>query len=72
MAGPGTGRPRSELCLGALACIRRTKCNSGPDSMPCYCGQKDLGECLTPGMADGACRAELEAASETTDPMLVG
>ena len=66
-AGPGKDRPLKDLCQSAVSCMRRTKCTKDGDTMLCYCGTKDVGDCLA-GSGDGACRAELEAAAETVRP----
>ena len=74
--GPKKGTPRNQLCQAMLACARRTKCASSDkpqlngDAQPCYCGTVSDISCLT-GNANGPCKAEAEAAAESTNPMMV-
>jgi hypothetical protein len=65
-AGPGSGKPRKELCEKMLDCARRTGCDSNV-SIFCYCGDIDLMSCLG-GKGKGVCRQAVEAAAETEDP----
>ena len=72
-AGPATGMNKSELCMAVVTCARRTGCaQPDGDISLCYCGpdraNQENGDCFTKGLGTGACRAEIEAASETTTP----
>jgi hypothetical protein len=67
--GPQAGRPRKELCQAVMACVERTDCAKSHVS-GCYCGSAQSTECLD-GKANGACKAEMEAALESLDPMVV-
>jgi cysteine-rich repeat protein len=77
-AGPRAGTPRSVLCDALRACVYRTACHlatrapAGVDEGEflenCYCGTSDTRCFDTPGRANGSCRAQVEAALETTDP----
>jgi hypothetical protein len=55
-------------CAALIACIRTSHCAQATnDAQACYCGTAtDLG-CLS-GNANGACKAQYEAAAGTTDP----
>jgi cysteine-rich repeat protein len=82
-AGPGMAKPRRLLCDRLQACVRETACAAiqRPDPTTsavgvknarienCYCGSTGK-ECFAGG-ANGGCRAEIEAALETRDPVLI-
>jgi len=80
-AGPGRGEARSALCDELRACVQATSCHlalRGTGTMAaaflenCYCGTTGMEECFAEeGRANGSCRAEVEAALETTDPVTV-
>ncbi len=81
-SGPARGAPRSGLCDALRTCVQDTSCDrvsrdiggvKGAFLEGCYCGTAG-GDCFTePGLANGSCRQEVEAALETTDPtVLVG
>lgn len=65
---------------GVLAdCIQASGC-AGPTALAamtsaevlnCYCGAVSGPDCMNPGVANGICKAEFEAALETTDPSLM-
>lgn len=59
------------LCENLLNCMRTTQCSAGArDAQRCFCGSAtDEGDvtCLNGG-ANGACRAEAEAAAGSADP----
>jgi cysteine-rich repeat protein len=68
------------LCGAVMDCAHSTGCvmenASGvawPDPNPnkCYCGTATVPQCMT-GMANGECKAQVEAAAGTTDPMTIG
>ncbi|HVW23777.1 MAG TPA: hypothetical protein VHC69_00305 [Polyangiaceae bacterium] len=69
-AGPGAGTSNLQLALNELACIfppRTTSpnsCAAGAVS-DCYCG--DSGSNCSGTTADGVCRSQIEAGTETTD-----
>jgi hypothetical protein len=68
LAGCGslTGADKA-ACDALVACIRTQHCAPAGDAQPCYCGTAtDIG-CLS-GMANGKCKAEVEAAAKSTDP----
>ncbi len=68
--GPAAGVARATLCRELYACVTRTAC--GPSNLSdCYCGASSGAACLTPHAATGACKAEVEAALETTDPATI-
>jgi cysteine-rich repeat protein len=83
-AGRGKGQSRAVLCGRLRACIHRSGCNgstaiSGRPTLSgqpgvfmenCYCGTAGAA-CLMPGLADGSCRAEIEAALETDQPTVL-
>jgi cysteine-rich repeat protein len=63
-----TGAKRT-ACEALLACARTSKCAaSGPEG--CYCGTADPIACLS-GMANGACKGQVETAAETTNPITI-
>jgi hypothetical protein len=55
------------LCDAVDRCIRRTRC-SAHDPIDCLCGTA-LGIACAGPAANGACRAEIQAATKTTDPV---
>jgi hypothetical protein len=59
-----------ELCENLLACQRRTNCWV-KHPLDCLCGSASGVDCAQ-GAADGACRAEIQAATKTTDPVKNG
>jgi cysteine-rich repeat protein len=79
-AGPDQGAPRAALCDELRACVHQSGCagesaisgtqspaGSGRYLEHCYCGNS--GTACFEGGANGSCRAEVEAALETTDPI---
>ena len=69
-AGPAAGSLKSDLCLAYVTCARTTGCGAGPEE-ECYCGAGvPINTCLINGGA-GVCRAEAEAAGESTDAISV-
>jgi hypothetical protein len=59
-----------QLCVNLLDCLRATNCWI-KDPLDCLCGTaRDL-ECTT-NAANGDCRAEIQAATRTTDPIANG
>lgn len=63
---------RHALCVRLLACVRRTNCRAITGSKTaCYCGAVPTTTCLGVDSAAGPCRAEVEAAAESTDPSVV-
>jgi hypothetical protein len=71
VAGPKTGTPRKDLCLAVVACVRAKKCSVDGDVAFCYCGTADLNGTCMGGGGNGPCKAEIEAAAESTDPPVV-
>jgi cysteine-rich repeat protein len=75
-AGPRAGTARStlcdelRLCAQATSCqlVRRTNVVDGAFLENCYCGTAGDDCFETGGGANGSCRAEVEAALETTKP----
>jgi len=68
-AGPGQGMNKSDLCMAVVTCARQTGCaQPDGDIAKCYCGtaMQENGDCFTKGLGNGACRAQIEAAAETT------
>jgi len=76
--GPGKGIARAALCDALRNCAHETGC-SGDTALSarsgfgggrflehCYCGTT-AADCFDRGEANGSCRAEVEAALETTD-----
>jgi hypothetical protein len=57
------------LCQNLVNCMRATNCWV-KDPLDCLCGSVDYVECTT--HADGACLAEMQAATRTTDPIKNG
>ena len=66
---PLTG-PDRELCENLLNCMRATNCWIN-DPGDCLCGTAKDVNCTTEA-ANGACRAEIQAATRTTDPIQNG
>jgi hypothetical protein len=58
-----------QLCLNLLNCMRATNCWV-KDPLDCLCGTIDYVECTK--HANGDCRAEMQAATKTTDPVKNG
>jgi hypothetical protein len=58
------------LCEDLLACQRRTNCWVN-HPLDCLCGSAPGVDCAQ-GAANGACRAEIQAATKTTDPVKNG
>lgn len=79
-AGPRRATARSTLCDELTNCVLETSCHlavrktSGVEGAfleNCYCGTSGA-DCFTvPGSANGRCRAQVEAALETTDPQKI-
>jgi cysteine-rich repeat protein len=70
-AGVGEGKALSTLCDELRACAHRTGCDNGGTTLEnCYCGPTDSATCFGGG-ALGICRAEIEAALETTEPQAI-
>jgi hypothetical protein len=70
------GTPKRDLCIAYLDCARENDCVLANrfDESGCFCGFNDrargpdLGTCFgTQRAAHGPCRAEVEAAAESTD-----
>lgn len=83
--GPGAGELKQTLCMNLWNCINTKQCVTVPTgtdgnlditgvaavkSQPCYCGTAVGTLCLS--QPNGPCKAEYEAAAETTDPVTVG
>ena len=66
---PLTGTDR-ELCENLLSCLRATNCWIN-DPLDCLCGTAKDVDCTTE-KANGDCRAEIQAATKTTDPIQNG
>jgi hypothetical protein len=69
LAGPKQGRPRAELCLDLLACIRRTGC-AQVSVEDCYCGA-GVTKAVCAGRPTGMCRSAVEEGAESNDPAVV-
>jgi cysteine-rich repeat protein len=79
-AGPRAGTARSTLCDELRQCVRNSSCDlvtrttegvKGAYQENCYCGTSG-DSCFDPGGdPNGSCRAQVEAALETTDPKLI-
>jgi cysteine-rich repeat protein len=76
-AGPRESSARSSLCDELATCVLNTACHlalrktagvEGAFLENCYCGTAGADCFEQPGLANGRCRAEVEAALETTDP----
>jgi cysteine-rich repeat protein len=78
--GPKAGTARSTLCDALLTCVRRTDCDLAPRTVfgnsrasleNCYCGTS-ADHCFDGTVKpNGSCRAETEAAVESTSPAQV-
>jgi cysteine-rich repeat protein len=77
--GPAQGVAKADLCAELMACIRKSDCAYSPadplsgldDGVTgCYCGDATFAECIQQGTKapNGPCKAEVEAAAETTTP----
>jgi hypothetical protein len=64
-----TGQDK-ELCLNLLSCMRRTGCWL-EDPLRCLCGTFSDLECAQ-GSANGVCKAEMNAATKSTDTLRNG
>jgi hypothetical protein len=60
VAGPGTNRPRLDLCHAAFDCIAASHCAAADSVSACYC---EAGSCFTTG-PNGVCGAAIQAALE--------
>jgi hypothetical protein len=60
-----------QLCTNLLNCVRATNCWA-KDPLDCLCGTTDHTVCASTDHANGDCRAEIEAAAKTTDPIASG
>lgn len=81
--GPAQGVAKADLCAEVIACIRKSDCAYSPadplsgldDGVSgCYCGDATFAECIQQQTKapNGPCKAEIEAAAETTTPKTVG
>jgi len=60
------GTPKAQLCNETLDCVRDSGCAAGGNGIiKCYCGTANATDCQN-GLANGACKAELERGLETT------
>ena len=66
----GLSSPDKPLCEALVACARRTNCWVN-HPLDCLCGSAPGVDCAQ-GAANGACRAEIQAATKTTDPVKNG
>jgi len=63
---PGAGIPKANMCNEVLDCVRDSGCASGGNApIKCYCGTANTTDCSN-GLANGACKAEIERGLETT------
>ena len=63
---PAAGTPKAQLCNEVLDCVRDSGCAAHGDGIiKCYCGTANVADCQS-GLANGACKAELERGLETT------
>lgn len=63
---PGAGTPKAQLCNETLDCVRDSGCAAGGNGIiKCYCGTANAADCQN-GLANGACKAEIEKGLETT------
>jgi len=63
---PGAGKPKAQLCNETLDCVRDSGCAAGGNGIiKCYCGTANAADCQN-GLANGACKAEIERGLETT------
>lgn len=75
-----SGRPFNELCGAVSACIAREGCQTDDgDVAQCFCGlvtdpRTDITACFSDPayVAVGPCKAEFEAAADSTNPVAVG
>jgi cysteine-rich repeat protein len=65
------GTPNPVQCNATLDCVRDSGCADGGFALFCYCGAVSSTECDTPGLAAGACRAEIEAGLGNPDPIFI-
>ena len=62
---PGAGIPKAQMCNEVLDCVRDSGCAAGGNApIKCYCGTANASDCQN-GLANGACKAELERGLET-------
>jgi len=62
---PGAGIPKAQMCNEVLDCVRDSGCAAGGKApINCYCGTANVTDCQN-GLANGACKAELERGLET-------
>lgn len=78
--GPAAGAAKSLLCEQLRSCVHETACNqieritegvTGKFLENCYCGSAGEGCFDSSGAANGSCQAEIEAALESTDALLL-
>jgi len=63
---PGAGIPKINMCNEALDCVRDSGCAAGGNGIiKCYCGTANVADCQS-GLANGACKNEIERGLETT------
>jgi len=63
---PAAGVPKANLCNEVLDCVRDSGCAaSGNAIIKCYCGTASVSDCQN-GLANGACKTEIERGLETT------
>jgi hypothetical protein len=65
-----TGAADMALCVALDTCMRKTGCWS-KDPLDCLCGTA-VGTTCASSAANGACKAEIQAATKTTDPVANG
>ena len=65
-AGTAQGTAKAQLCAETLDCVVKSRCVTGGSGMNCYCGSAKGLDCISP-KANGACKAKLEAALETSE-----
>ncbi len=72
-AGPAAGQSKSALCKALIDCSEATQCAKGSLAAgeTCYCGTAGTTDCIS-GSANGACKAQSEAAAESTNGLTVG
>lgn len=71
-AGPAEGESKAELCQDVLDCVRQTGCGDNEvDVYQCYCAPDSSVDECTAGAVGGPCQEIVEAAAESTDPVLV-
>jgi len=62
---PAAGTPKANLCNEVLDCVRDSGCAAGGNGIiKCYCGTANVTDCQN-GLANGACKVELERGLET-------